>query len=298
MHFQLRSGRHALPVVAILAIASSAVLPVSAAAPYAPVANAAALSRVAETTTSAAPVDDRGARDGGPEVDSAAVAVSHRTIRDFGDGTAASAPASAPVARSPMGVPAARARSELKTVVAPRRVTTTPRFTTTRRVTSTPRVKTTSRVKPSIAPRRATTPTVTRSTTTTLGPNRVSIPSLGINRSVTFFPCSRSEPPGHLVYRWGCAGRNNVYLFAHASSLFKPLHDLYASGNLRKGMRVMYSDANAHVRTYAVTFWKVVRPDGDVGWAYASLSTPSMTLQTCFGTNSQYRLVVRLVQIR
>jgi hypothetical protein len=130
-----------------------------------------------------------------------------------------------------------------------------------------------------------------------LAPNRVSIPSLGINRSVSFFSCSRTRPPDNLVYRWGCAGANNVYLLGHAATVFKPLHDAYVSGRLRKGMRVIYSDASGHTRTYGVVFWKLVAPDGNVGWAYAALSTPSMTLQTCVGANSQYRLVVRLVQV-
>jgi outer membrane biosynthesis protein TonB len=39
------------------------------------------------------------------------------------------------------------------------------------------------------------------------GRNHVWIPSLGINRSVSFFPCDRAAPPDNLVYRWGCAPR-------------------------------------------------------------------------------------------
>lgn len=127
------------------------------------------------------------------------------------------------------------------------------------------------------------------------GRNHVWIPSLGMSRSVSFFSCSRNTALGHVVYRWGCAGSNNVYLMGHASSVFKPLHDAYRSGRLHKGMQVVYADANGRVRTYKVTFWKVVKPDGDVAWAYAAQSRPSLTLQTCVGANSAYRLVVRLV---
>jgi hypothetical protein len=134
-------------------------------------------------------------------------------------------------------------------------------------------------------------------TTAYRGTNHVWVPSLGINRGVSWYACSRNTALAHVVYRWGCAGANNVYLMGHASSVFKPLHDAYVSGRLRKGMQVVYADGNGRVRTYAVSFWKVVAPDGDVGWAYASLSRPSMTLQTCVGANSAYRLVVRLVAV-
>jgi hypothetical protein len=129
------------------------------------------------------------------------------------------------------------------------------------------------------------------------GTNHVWIPSLGINRDVSWYACSRNTALAHVVYRWGCAGSNNVYLMGHASSVFKPLHDAYVSGRLRKGMQVVYADGNGRTRTYAVSFWKVVAPDGDVGWAYAAQSRPSLTLQTCVGANSAYRLVVRLVAV-
>ena len=128
------------------------------------------------------------------------------------------------------------------------------------------------------------------------GTNHVWIPSLGINRSVEFFPCARTKPPGHQLYRWGCAGANNVYLMAHAATVFKPLHDAYVSGRLRVGMEAIYADGSGRVTRYAVSYWKVVRPDGDVGWAFSAQSTPSMTLQTCVGADSAYRLVVRLVK--
>lgn len=135
--------------------------------------------------------------------------------------------------------------------------------------------------------------------TTTLsyhGTNHMWMPALGINRSVTYFPCSRSTPPGLAVYRWGCAGANNVYLFAHAYAAFKPLHDAYVGGRLRKGMKVMYADGSGHVRTYAISWWKLTTPDKG-GFAFAAQSRPSLTLQTCVGSKSQYRLIVRLVQV-
>jgi sortase (surface protein transpeptidase) len=80
----------------------------------------------------------------------------------------------------------------------------------------------------------------------------------------------------------------------HAHSVFRSLHNAYVNGRLRKGMEVIYADANGRVTRYRVSFWKVVSPVG-AGWAFAAQSRPSMTLQTCVGARSQYRLVVRLV---
>lgn len=128
------------------------------------------------------------------------------------------------------------------------------------------------------------------------GRNRVWIPALGIRRSVSSFACSSNAYPGDRVYRWGCAGRNNIYLFGHAHSVFKPLHDAYVRGRLSKGMKVVYADGNGRVSTYKVAWWKVTTPDRGE-FAYAAQSRPSMTLQTCVGARSQYRLIVRLVKV-
>ena len=129
------------------------------------------------------------------------------------------------------------------------------------------------------------------------GVNHVWIPSLGINRGIQSFPCARSRPPDAGVYRWGCAGANNVYLLSHAWSTFKPLHDAYVRGTLRKGMRVWYADGGGRVRAYRVIWWKVTAPTAAASWAWAPLASPGMTLQTCVGANSEYRLMVRLTRV-
>jgi hypothetical protein len=128
------------------------------------------------------------------------------------------------------------------------------------------------------------------------GRNHVWIPALGMSRSVSSFACSRSREPDNYVYRWGCAGANNVYLLGHAWGVMKPLHDAYTSGRLKVGMKVWYADGNGRVRTYAVRWWKVVKPTTAASWAWAAQSTPSMTLQTCVGAQSQNRLMVRLTE--
>ncbi len=127
------------------------------------------------------------------------------------------------------------------------------------------------------------------------GRNHVWIPSLGISRSISFFACTSKAYPGDRVYRWGCAGSNNVYLFGHAHSVFRPLHDAYVSGRLRKGMVLHYAGNDGVVHTYKVRWWRVTTPDKGA-WAYAGQSAPSLTLQTCVGAKSQFRLVVRLVR--
>jgi hypothetical protein len=129
------------------------------------------------------------------------------------------------------------------------------------------------------------------------GRNRVWIPALRISRSVSPFPCDRARPPGNRVYRWGCAGANNIYLMGHAYSVFKPLHDAYAAGRLAVGMKAWYADSKGRVHVYVVKWWKTVRPTTGAKWAWAAQDKPSMTLQTCVGTRGQYRLMVRLVEV-
>ena len=128
------------------------------------------------------------------------------------------------------------------------------------------------------------------------GRNHVWIPALGISRSITFYSCSSSFYPGNRVYRWGCAGSNNVYLFGHAYSVFKSLHDAYVRGRLAKGMKVYYANGSGKVSTYAISWWRLTTPDKG-GFAYAAQSKPSLTLQTCVGAQSQYRLIVRLAKV-
>jgi hypothetical protein len=62
-------------------------------------------------------------------------------------------------------------------------------------------------------------------------------------------------------------------------------------------MQVVYADGAGRVHTYAVIWWKVTAPTTAASWAWAPLSRPGMTLQTCVGANSEYRLMVRLDQV-
>jgi hypothetical protein len=129
------------------------------------------------------------------------------------------------------------------------------------------------------------------------GSNRFWFPALGISRSVYSYPCSRKSALANIMYRWGCAGSNNVYIMGHAWGVMKPLHDAYVNGRLRAGMKTYYADGRGRTHTYKIKWWKLTRPTTSASWAWASLGVPSMTLQTCIGAHSEYRLMVRLVEV-
>jgi hypothetical protein len=154
-------------------------------------------------------------------------------------------------------------------------------------------------VVPALATKPAKAPASPRTLAATSfsGTNHVWIPALGIDRGTLSFPCSRTQAPANYVYRWGCAGTNNVYLIGHAYGVFKALHDAYYNGRLKVGLTAIYADGAGRIHTYRVAWWRVVRPTTAASWAWASLATPSMTLQTCLGANSEYRLMVRLVLV-
>lgn len=151
-----------------------------------------------------------------------------------------------------------------------------------------PKAKAAPKPQPKPAPAVAPAPKVIR--------NHFWIPKLGMSYHVYLFECTRQRPPDNYIYRWGCAGSNNVYILGHAYGVMKPLHDLYVRGGLKVGMVAKYADRKGVVHTYRVTEWRVVDPV-DSHWAIASQPVPSMTLQTCVGKDGRYRLNVRLVEV-
>lgn len=150
-------------------------------------------------------------------------------------------------------------------------------------------------VRPASPPKKSPPPPP--ATVSYRGQNHLWIPSLRIDRSVAWYACDRNRGPDNLVYRWGCAGANNVYLLGHAYSVFKPLHDAYVGHRLKVGMKAWYADGTGRVHAYAVTWWKITLPTPESRWAWAAQDVPSMTLQTCVGKDSEYRLMVRLVEV-
>jgi len=130
------------------------------------------------------------------------------------------------------------------------------------------------------------------------GRNHMWMPALGINRTVYSYPCTRSTPPDNLLYRWGCAGANNVYLLGHAWGVFAKIDDGYHSGALHAGLTAWYADKAGRVHQYRISWVRHVR-NADYAswsqWAMAATSGPVITLQTCDGATSAYRILVRLV---
>ena len=202
--------------------------------------------------------------------------------------TAAAVSAASPVLLDPRGLPASTVGSST-VASAPVVAATGPTVTAPKRVeavTAPPATRTA-----------ATRSAKTVAPTTFHGTNRLWISALGIDKATSSFACSRSQAPANYVYRWGCAGTNNVYLLGHAYGVFKALHDAYYNGRLKVGLIAVYANGSGTVHTYRVAWWRVVRPTTDAKWAWAPLASPSMTLQTCLGANSQYRLMVRLVRV-
>lgn len=101
------------------------------------------------------------------------------------------------------------------------------------------------------------------------------------------------------IYRWGCGPSSNIYLLSHAWSTFKKLRQGYHSGALQVGGQVWYANAQGDVTEWRVKWIRRVTDeylDATAGeWALNDSPTPIMTLQTCDGSQSQYRIIVRLV---
>lgn len=129
------------------------------------------------------------------------------------------------------------------------------------------------------------------------GRNHLWMPAFGINRPVYGFPCSRAQRPGSVVYKWGCAGRNNTYLFGHAANVFSGLYRAYLNKKIKVGQVAWYADAKGNVGKYVVRWWKLVRPTVSASNIYGPLARPSLTLQTCVGAKSEWRLIVRLEKV-
>lgn len=134
------------------------------------------------------------------------------------------------------------------------------------------------------------------------GASRFWYPALDIESHWDWYGCDHGGDPTGLgpgVYRWGCGARNNVYLLSHASSTFAALRRAFHSGALQVGQSAWYADEQGDVSHWTVKW--IRRVTGEylnataTEWASNDSETPIMTLQTCDGADSQYRIIVRLV---
>jgi len=144
--------------------------------------------------------------------------------------------------------------------------------------------------------------TAQRQSTTTapryVGRDHFWFPALGINASVTWYACSRTDYPGPIVYRWGCAGTNNVYLFGHAANAFSALYRAYYAGTVKVGQILIYADHAGVIHRYRISVVRLEdgRIASDYHWAVGAQPVPSLTLQTCSKVVS-VDIMVRAVEI-
>lgn len=168
-------------------------------------------------------------------------------------------------------------------------------------------------VSPAARPAAASAKTATRTATTSVAParpaaavtlgsfGRLSIPGIGLSGSVDNWGCRGGTLPNR-IERWGCAGAGNTYLMGHAFGVFRGLVSAYSAGRLRVGL-VATVTTRSGSRTYRLAWARIVPASyyyrgmsGDQ-WAWNATGTPSLTLQTCWGASSSYRLIVRFVAV-
>jgi hypothetical protein len=126
------------------------------------------------------------------------------------------------------------------------------------------------------------------------GRNRLAIPALRIDAPIGVTTCGGLIPNG--IWKWPCAGKNNLYLLGHAWGVFKPVHDGYHAGILTPGMVAIYTDGAGAVHSYRL-LWIEDLPVATWGKGadWAATSAPVITLQTCDGATDAYRIIVRFV---
>jgi hypothetical protein len=125
--------------------------------------------------------------------------------------------------------------------------------------------------------------------------NGFAIPALGINSPIRSRSiCGGTIPNG--IFRWQCAGHNNLYLLGHAWGVFRPLHDGYHNGLLTPGLVALYTDGSGVVHQYRLAWVEdLTVATWGKGAAWAATPGPVITLQTCDGAKDSYRIIVRFV---
>jgi hypothetical protein len=124
--------------------------------------------------------------------------------------------------------------------------------------------------------------------------NYLAIPALRIDAPIGITTCGGLIPNG--IWKWPCAGQNNLYLLGHAWGVFKPLHDGYHAGLLTPGLTALYTDGSGAVHRYRLLRVEhLTVADWGKGATWAGTSGPVITLQTCDGATDAYRIIVRLV---
>ncbi|HYO42662.1 MAG TPA: hypothetical protein VES19_05630 [Candidatus Limnocylindrales bacterium] len=131
---------------------------------------------------------------------------------------------------------------------------------------------------------------------------RLTIKGIGLNVNVYRWSCDGSDLPNRAL-RWGCTGANNQFIVGHAYGVFRPYYLAWKYKRFKIGMVATFTKPSGAVIRYRLAWVRKVPKSyiyngqtGDV-WAYGPTSTPSITLQTCWGATNLYRIVARWVKI-
>jgi hypothetical protein len=127
------------------------------------------------------------------------------------------------------------------------------------------------------------------------------VPTFGVRQTTYNWGCGPAKVP-NLVLKWGCVKTKNTFLTGHASGVFHWLYNAYRY-RLWGSVRYAYFTTTAGVTTRYKLSWVRLVPASYVykgltgeKWAWNNTSTPSLTLQTCWGSTNAYRIVFRYVK--
>jgi sortase (surface protein transpeptidase) len=142
--------------------------------------------------------------------------------------------------------------------------------------------------------------TASRPVSAHTGTNRLWIPSLGLSQRIYTWGCRPGTLPNR-VYRWTCTGRNNLVLLGHSSGVFSRIHNYYAAHHrMPRAAYLLYANSQGNVQRYNLVWTRIITDasiynGNDRTLTTASLSRPTITLITCYGTGVLRRLVTRWV---
>jgi hypothetical protein len=127
---------------------------------------------------------------------------------------------------------------------------------------------------------------------------RLRIRDIGLDVAVYRWGCRATDLPNRAL-RWGCSGTNNQFIAGHAYGVFRPYYRAFGNHRLKRGMVAVFTDARGRTKRYRLAWVRKVRSsyiwNGRTGdqWAWNPTAEPVITLQTCWGAKSNYRIVTR-----
>ena len=124
------------------------------------------------------------------------------------------------------------------------------------------------------------------------------IPALSLSRDINDWGCNGGLIPNHVEY-WGCVPRSNLVPARPRLGRLRQDPRRLSLGALHVGLTAWYADKAENVHKYRISWIRHVRNGGlrvtGAKLAMAATSGQVITLQTCDGATSAYRILVRLV---